>query len=110
MSAARWGKIVAVTTTVEKLICVGVGAYHHEPRTVAQFRYDDGWARVHNEGPMDPILWLPTNEITMGHQLKCDLCTRDDYYRAERLYPELDKARAEGRTEIDTADIARAIS
>lgn len=99
-----------MTTTVEHLICEGVGRYKHAARTVAQFRYDDGWARIHNEGPLDPILWLPTGEITQGHQLKCDLCTRDDYYRAERLYPVLDKARTEGKTEINTADIARDLS
>lgn len=98
-----------MTTTVEKLICEGVGNYEHDARTVAQFRYDDGWARIHNEGPIDPILWLPTGEITRGHQLSCDRCTRDDYYRAERLYTVLDKARAEGKTEISTTEIARSL-
>ena len=101
--------IAAMTITVKKLICEGVGRYAHDARTVAQFRFDDGWARVHNEGPMDPILWLPTGEITQGHQLSCDRCTRNDYYQAARLYPELDKALAEGRAEINVAEIAGAL-
>lgn len=93
-----------------KLTCEGVGGYTHKERTVAQFRYDDGWARTHNEGALDPILWEPTGEMRANHSVKCDRCPRDDYYRDDQLYPVLDKERAEGRTKVDAADVARALS
>lgn len=106
---SQMGGIIAYMESAVKVICEGAGSYTHKPRTVAIFRHDDGWARVHNEGPTDPLLWGPDGEITTGHQLKCDRCTRDDYYKEERLYPELDKARDTQRTEIDVADIATAL-
>jgi hypothetical protein len=92
-----------------KAFCVGSGRFRHKRRIVAQFRHDDGWARVHNEGPTDPILWLPNGELTQGHRFFCDRCSRDDYYQAPRIYGVLDKLRAEGQADVDVADIARAI-
>jgi hypothetical protein len=95
-----------VPTTVKQLICEGVGNFRHKAVTVAQFRHDDGWARIHNEGPSDPILSLPNGEITQGHRLNCDRCSRKDYYQADRLYPVLDMALAEGHSVVRLADIA----
>lgn len=80
-----------------KLVCEGVGGHTHSPRTVAQFRHDgDGWARVHNEGPMDPLLFEPTGEVVTRHSIKCDRCSYDGYFKPERLYPLLDEARTRG--------------
>jgi hypothetical protein len=83
-----------------KLVCEGVGGSPHAPRTVAQFRHDgDDWARVHNEGGPDPILLEPTGEtfeVSMRHALECDRCSYDAYFKPEKLYPQLDAARARG--------------
>ncbi|QYG11517.1 hypothetical protein [Microbacterium sp. PAMC22086] len=93
-----------------KLVCHGTGAYVHKPRTVAQFGHDgDGWARIRNEGPIDPLLFVD-GEVVQNHQLTCDRCTRDDYYTPDQLYPELDKVRTAGRVEVDAAKVARALS
>jgi hypothetical protein len=85
---------------VVKLICQGTARSAHPARTVAQFRYDEveygGWARVHNEGPRDPILLRPDGEVSQNHQLICDRCSYDGYFKPERLYPLLDEARARG--------------
>lgn len=91
------------------VVCAGAGGYTHKPRTIAQFRRDDGWARIHIEGPRDALLWKPEGNITLGHRLSCDVCTRNDYATGDRLYPVLDAFLAEGRTEVDAADIARAL-
>lgn len=79
-----------------KLICEGAGSYTHKPRTVAQFRHDDGWARVFNEGKPDPLLWEPTGEVTARHSLDCDRCSYSGYFKPETLYPLLDAARTRG--------------
>lgn len=111
-NASGLGTMLYMESTV-KAFCEGVGNYRHKPRTVAQFRYNEveygGWARVHNEGPRDPILLRSDGEVSQNHQLICDLCTRDDYYTPEQLYPELDKARIEHRTKVSAADIAVAL-
>ncbi|MDZ8200634.1 hypothetical protein RZO50_03865 [Microbacterium sp. SSW1-59] len=91
-----------------KVLCHGAGNYQHKPRTVAQFRYDEGWARVHNEGPMDPLVWLPTGDVSQRHALICDRCTRTDYYTPERLYPLLDELRSGDRPTVDARQLAQA--
>lgn len=93
-----WGTIAYMESTV-KVICEGAGSYTHKPRTVAQFRYDDGWARVHNEGKPDPLLMDPAGEsfeVITRHALDCDRCSHDGYFTPDRLYPLLDAARTRG--------------
>ncbi|WP_456286250.1 hypothetical protein M1D46_00535 [Microbacterium sp. JZ70] len=83
-----------------KLVCEGTAARPHDPRTVAYFRHeDDGWARVYPEeraGHREPLLFEPTGEVTMRHSIKCDWCSYDGYFKPEKLYPMLDRARARG--------------
>lgn len=71
----------------------------HPLRTVAQFRYDDGWARVHNSGERDTLRMEPTGELRARRQVKCDhpRCSRSDVFRDETLYPLLDWARENGK-------------
>lgn len=92
---ARGGTIANMQSPV-KLVCEGVSGQPHSPRTVAQFRHDgDGWARVHNEGPHDPLLWMD-GEVVARHALSCDRCSYDGYFKPEKLYPLLDEARTRG--------------
>jgi hypothetical protein len=79
-----------------KVICEGARSYTHKPRTVAMFRHDDGWARIHNEGSTDPLLWGPDGEVTQNHQLACDRCSYRGYFKPDKLYPLLDEARTQG--------------
>lgn len=88
--------IIANMQSTVKVICEGAGSYTHKPRTVAQFRHDDGWARAHNEGPTDPLLWGPDGEVTQNHQLDCDRCSYSGYFKPDKLYPLLDEARTRG--------------
>ncbi|WP_347756822.1 hypothetical protein [Agrococcus sp. ProA11] len=83
--------------SVVKVFCEGVGHTSHDPLTLALFRDDgDGWARVHNEGDSDPILWEPSGEVSIRHTLDCDRCPYKGYFKPETLYPQLDAARARG--------------
>ena len=90
--------------SVVNVTCRGTAQRGHPKRTVAQFRDNDGWARVHprgiDRGRRDPILWLPATpsaphgEIRMLHVVHCQACDRTfPPLTPERLYPLLDWAR-----------------
>jgi hypothetical protein len=86
-----------------KLTCRGTPQRTHPLRVVAQFRYDGGWARVHNPGERDDLLWEPTGELRLRHHLDCGYpqCTLRDVYNATgRLYALLDWARDHGKDEV----------
>lgn len=87
------GKMVYMPFTVVKLTCRGTAKRTHPLRTVAQFRYYDGWARAHDVQKRDALLWEPTGELRLRHKFECDQCSRDDVYTTERLYALLDEAR-----------------
>ncbi|KAF2412521.1 hypothetical protein B1729_14505 [Microbacterium sp. B35-04] len=76
-----------------KLTCRGTARYGHSPRTVAQFHYDGGWARVYDKRKQDLILQGPTGEIRRAHRLTCERCARNFHVPTERLYSLLDYAR-----------------
>lgn len=88
--------------SVVNATCRGTARRVHPLRTVAQFRDDDGWARVHPRGSdrshRDPILWMPDGtqdgKITTLHVIHCLACDRTfPPLTPERLYPLLDWAR-----------------
>ncbi len=85
-----------------KVLCHGTGRDHHKPRTVAQFRYDDGWGRAYprgNKGPRDVVV-AEDGELSMYHRIACDhpACRRAKprYVPSGRLHPALDYARDHG--------------
>ncbi|MDH6236230.1 hypothetical protein [Cryobacterium sp. CG_9.6] len=86
---------------VVKLSCRGTAMRTHPLRTVAEFRYEDGWARVRSEGQLDTVQ-EPTGDVRLRHRFECGhgRCTRDDVYTAEQLYPLLDEARKWGNAEV----------
>ena len=96
-----WGIIVHMSSVVN-LTCRGTAMHTHKLRTVAQFRYDDAWARVHTDSRQDDLIWEPTGELRIRHRISCDLCRprrQDEQLRPETLYP-LDWARENGKDEV----------
>lgn len=87
-----------------KLTCSGTAGNPHSPRTVAQFRYEDGWGRIHDRKKRDQIVWEPDGELRSVHMIECDHpgCTRAQPrpVSSERLYPSLDYARSHGQAEV----------
>lgn len=87
-----------------KLTCQGTATSSHPVRTVAQFRYDEGWARVYDQVKRDKVVWETDGEMSMAHLIACSFpgCNRADprYILSDRLYPALDYARNHGSTEI----------
>ncbi len=87
-----------------KLTCRGTAQYVHPVRTVAQFRWDDGWGRVHNREKRDSVVLLPDGELSMVHHLWCSdpRCQRSQggTIPTELLYSLLDYAREHGGTEV----------
>jgi hypothetical protein len=83
------------------LTCSGTAQNAHPVRTVASFRCEDGWARVHDRQKRDQIAWRPDGGLSMSHWIECDHpgCTRAEgrFIPAERLYPALDYARSHGQ-------------
>lgn len=89
------GTIAHMPFTV-KLTCRGNSRYGHALCTVAQFRFDDGWARVHDTRKQDLVLQGPTGEMRVAHRLACERCKRNFHVPTERLYSLLDYAREHG--------------
>ena len=87
-----------------KLTCSGTAQNAHPVRTVAQFLYEDGWARVHDRTKRDQVVSTPDGELSMAHWIACDhpACTRAKprFVLVERLYPALDYARSHGQPEL----------
>jgi hypothetical protein len=100
---APLGKLLLMTAII-KLTCRGTAKISHPVRTVAQFRYDDGWARVHDRVKRDEVVQEPDGELSMNHLIACDhpACTRAEsrLIPSGRLYPALDYARDHGNTEL----------
>lgn len=90
--------------SVVKLTCQGTAQMSHPVRTVAQFRYDDGWARVHDRVKRDKVMLEADGEMSMHHLIACDhpACNRANarYIPSGRLYPTLDYARSHGSSEV----------
>ncbi|WP_315070327.1 hypothetical protein [uncultured Microbacterium sp.] len=89
-------------TAVVNLTCRGTARRAHTLRTVAQFRYDDGWVRVHNQGERDAVLQEPNGDLKSRHRAECTdpRCTRVDVFTTESLYRLLDWARENGKDEV----------
>lgn len=89
---------------VVKLKCQGTARNAHPVRTVAQFRYDDGWGRVHDREKRDQIVWEPDGDMHTVYTIACDLPECDRFkprsIPSERLHPLLDYNRAHGNTEL----------
>jgi hypothetical protein len=83
-----------------KLTCRGTAMRTHPLRTVAQFRYDDGWARTHDVQKRDALLWEPTGDLRLRHKFECAQCSRADVYTSEWLYALLDQARERGQEHV----------
>ena len=86
--------------------CRGTAQRGHPERTVAQFRDNEGWARVYprgSQGHHDPIIWEPDptdseGKMRMLHVIHCPACDRTfPPMTPERLYPLLDWARENGK-------------
>lgn len=88
--------------------CRGTAERVHPARTVAQFRDNDGWARVYPRGGdrnrRDPIIWTPATpaepdgEVRTLHVIHCPTCDRTfPPIAPDRLHPLLDWAREQGK-------------
>lgn len=96
--------IIVYVSFVVKVRCQGTAERGHPVHTVAQFRYDDGWGRVHDRVKRDRVVLEADGEMSMHHLIACDhpACTRADarYIPSGRLYPALDYARSHGQQEL----------
>lgn len=85
---------------IVSITCRGTPQFVHDMRTVAQFRYDGGWARVHDRERLDVLGTDDDGELRMVHRFRCSdpRCqrSRGGTIPTERLYPLLDYAREHG--------------
>jgi hypothetical protein len=96
--------IIGYMPYVVKLRCKGTTQRPHAPHTLAQFKHDDGWARVHNRGNRDVLVQESDGELVMYHLIACDhpscIRAKPRYVPGGRLYPTLDYARDHDDSEI----------
>lgn len=85
---------------VVRVTCRGTAHRGHSLRAVAQFRYDEGWARVHHQGERDLIRMEPSGDLSQRYRFECPRCSRVEVFKADKLYPLLDWAREHGTDNV----------